>query len=67
MGTLSDMLDGYSRDRLKETCRTLGLEDGGRDTVLARLVQHFSKVTRVRQNRARAGGAGEESSWPGAP
>lgn len=29
--SLADILPGYSRDRLKELCRTLGLDDGGRE------------------------------------
>jgi hypothetical protein len=30
--TLAEILPGYARDRLKELCRALGLDDGGRRT-----------------------------------
>lgn len=29
--TLAEILPGYSRDRLKELCRALGLDDGGKE------------------------------------
>jgi hypothetical protein len=32
--TLAAVLQDYSRDRLKELCRSLGLDDGGREKTL---------------------------------
>lgn len=46
---LADALGGYSRDRLKELCRELGLDDSGREKSLLveRLTGHGAKETPV--------------------
>jgi type I restriction enzyme M protein len=54
--TLEDILPGLGRDRLKELCRTFGLDDGGRekDALVARLL-------------GRAVGPAEQAPAPGHP
>lgn len=32
--TVTDLFDGYTRDRLKEQCRALDLDDGGREKAI---------------------------------
>ena len=49
--TLDVILDGYKRDRLKELCRALGLDDAGREKaeIIARLTGTPSKASAAAQ------------------
>jgi type I restriction enzyme M protein len=69
---LAEVLAGLSRDRLKELCRALALDDGGKEKahLIARLAAESappSSPPPVKAKAAAAGGADKDSTPPPSP